>query len=59
LLFSFFQDADGADNLLVTEKLTLLRIKRVLEGELRATQKQLQVFGLFWDNYMISKFYGY
>jgi len=47
LLFSFFQDADGADNLLVTEKLTLLRIKRVLEGELRATQKQLQVFGLF------------
>ncbi|CAK8674886.1 tektin-like protein 1 [Clavelina lepadiformis] len=35
--------ADGADNLLNTEKLSLLRIKRTLEGELRATQKQLQV----------------
>nr|CAB3228133.1 coiled-coil domain-containing protein 105 [Phallusia mammillata] len=34
---------DGADNLLSTERLSLLRIKRTLEGELRATQKQLQV----------------
>nr|XP_002120394.1 coiled-coil domain-containing protein 105 [Ciona intestinalis] len=37
------RSTDGADDLLNTERLTLLRIKRTLEGELRATQKQLQV----------------
>ena len=38
-----FQHPDGADNLLSTERLTLQRLKRTLEGELRAAQKQLQV----------------
>jgi hypothetical protein len=37
------KDIDGVDSLLNTERFTLLRIKRTLEGELRATQKQLQV----------------
>lgn len=37
------KDFDGADALLARERLCLLRIKRTLEGELRATQKQLQI----------------
>lgn len=37
------RDSDGADDLLNKERLCLLRIKGTLEGELRATQKQLQI----------------
>lgn len=43
LSIHIIKDTDGADNLLNREWVVLLRIKRTLEGELRATQKQLQV----------------
>ena len=42
-VFSNNQDADGADDLLVAERRHLLKLKRILEAQLRSVQKQLQV----------------
>lgn len=38
-----FQALDGADDLMAAEKEQLLKLKRVLESQLRSVQKQLQV----------------
>ncbi|XP_068741017.1 tektin-like protein 1 [Montipora capricornis] len=37
------KDPDGADDLLVAERKHLLKLKRILEAQLRSVQKQLQV----------------
>ncbi|XP_067056944.1 tektin-like protein 1 [Acropora muricata] len=37
------KDSDGADDLLAAERQHLLKLKRILEAQLRAVQKQLQV----------------
>lgn len=40
---SCIQGADGADDLLASERQHLLKLKRILEAQLRSVQKQLQV----------------
>ena len=40
---NIFQELDGADDLLNAEKQHLLKLKRILEAQLRSVQKQLQV----------------
>ena len=42
-IFFFNKDPDGADDLLVAERKHLLKLKRILEAQLRSVQKQLQV----------------
>lgn len=37
------KDSDGADDLLAAERQHLLKLKRILEAQLRSVQKQLQV----------------